>query len=121
VVSVVDANVSRTRKKRSARTKGEVKAMRSHLVPIYACGLTLLAATSADAQPKRGEIIHDAEHYVLLEEHRDHWAEEDVRNRKRLEEIRAQNAGKRPNFIYILIDDVGYGEFGIPELNYVRG
>ena len=39
--------------------------MRSHLVPIYACGLTLLAATSADAQPKRGEIIHDAEHYIL--------------------------------------------------------
>ena len=95
--------------------------MRPRLVPIYVCGLTLLAATCADAQPKRGEIIHDAEHYVLLEEHRDRWAEEDVRNRKRLEEIRAQNAGKRPNFIYILIDDVGYGEFGIPELNYVRG
>jgi len=27
--------------------------------------------TLVQAQPKRGEIIHDAEHYVLLEQHRE--------------------------------------------------
>jgi arylsulfatase len=78
-------------------------------------------ALQVQAQPKSGEIIHDAEHYILLEEHAERWAAEDKRNAKRLKELRKQNGGKPPNILYILIDDVGYGEFGIPELNYVRG
>ena len=69
----------------------------------------------------KDEIKHDAEHYVLLKEHGKRWADEDKNNANRLAQLREQNGGKRPNFIYILIDDVGYGEFGIPELNYVRG
>ena len=81
----------------------------------------LMVGPLAQAQPKRGEIVHDAEHYILLQEHADRWAAEDKRNAARLEELRKQNGGKPPNIIYILIDDVGYGEFGIPELNYVRG
>ena len=28
----------------------------------------VLACQLAQAQPKRGEIVHDAEHYILLEE-----------------------------------------------------
>jgi arylsulfatase A-like enzyme len=84
--------------------------------------LTVLALTQASAaQSTAGEIQHDAEHYILLKEHGERWAEEDKLNAERLAEIRDQNGGKPPNILYILIDDVGYGEFGIPELNYVRG
>jgi arylsulfatase A-like enzyme len=81
----------------------------------------LLFAEFVQAQPKDGDIIHDAEHYVLLDQHAERWAEEDKRNTLRLKELREKNGGKPPNIVYILIDDVGYGEFGIPELNYVRG
>lgn len=35
--------------------------------------------------------------------------------------MRQKNGGKRPNIIYILIDDMGFGEYGIPALSKVRG
>jgi arylsulfatase len=83
--------------------------------------ISLVGVQAANAQPKKGEIVHDAEHYVLLEQHGERWTKEDKRNAQRLKDLYKNNDGKPPNFIYILIDDVGYGEFGIPELNYVRG
>jgi arylsulfatase len=91
------------------------------LVTLLFATCQVLIGQQTQAQPKNGDIIHDAEHYILLEEHAERWAEEDKRNAARLEELRKQNDGKPPNILYILIDDVGYGEFGIPELNYVRG
>jgi len=33
----------------------------------------------------------------------------------------AANGGQPPNILYILIDDIGFGEIGEPYLNYVRG
>jgi len=73
------------------------------------------------AQAKRGEIQHDAEHYVLLDQHEEQWQQEDKAIDSRLAELKKQNGGKPPNIIYILIDDVGFGEFGNPLLNDVRG
>lgn len=66
-------------------------------------------------------IQHDAEHYVLLEQHSKQWADEDKQIDGKLSEIREKNGGKRPNIVYILVDDVGFGEFGTPILNRVRG
>ena len=66
-------------------------------------------------------IQHDAEHYILLGQHADKWASEDESIDKLLAEQQTRNNGKPPNIIYILIDDVGFGEFGIPLLNSVRG
>ena len=40
------------------------------------------------------EIIHDAEHYILLEEHAERWAAEDKRNASRLEELRKKNSSE---------------------------
>ena len=66
-------------------------------------------------------IQHDAEHYVLLNQHKDQWVAEDKEIDAKLAEIQKRNNGKKPNIIYILIDDVGMGEFGSPILNKVRG
>jgi arylsulfatase len=73
------------------------------------------------ADAKKGEIQHDAEHYMLLQQHGDRWAKEDKEIAARLEEVRNANGGKRPNILFVLIDDVGFGEMGDPVLNDVRG
>ena len=66
-------------------------------------------------------IQHDAEHYILLSQHQDKWEAEDKDIDKKLKKLYKENDGKKPNIIYILIDDVGFGEFGNPLLNKVRG
>ena len=66
-------------------------------------------------------IQHDAEHYVLLEQHREKWANEDKQIDAILADLRKKNDGLPPNIVYILVDDVGFGEFGNPVLNRARG
>ncbi len=77
----------------------------------------LLVSTASAAEP----IRHDAEHYVLLHQYADKWAAEDKELDKKLAEIRKKNGGKKPNIVYILLDDMGFGEYGIPLLNKIRG
>ncbi len=79
--------------------------------------LILSCARDSPAEP----IQHDTEHYVLLHQYAEQWAAEDEEVESKLAEIRQRNGGKRPNIVYILIDDMGFGEFGIPELNRIRG
>jgi len=67
------------------------------------------------------DIQHDSEHYVLLHQYKEQWAAEDKDFDKQLKEIRKRNDGRPPNIVYILIDDMGFGEYGIPELNKIRG
>jgi len=72
--------------------------------------------------PLRAQRIqHDAEHYVLLHQYQDQWDAEDKENLKTLEDIRKKNNGKRPNIVFILLDDMGFGEYGIPALSNIRG
>ena len=53
------------------------------------------------ASAKEGEIQHDAEHYMLLAQHGDRWAQEDAAIAAKLEEVRNANGGKRPNILKI--------------------
>ncbi len=55
-------------------------------------------------------IQHDAEHYMLLAQHGERWASEDAAIAAKLAEVREANGGKRPNILFVLIDDVGFGE-----------
>ncbi|MCP4451596.1 MAG: sulfatase-like hydrolase/transferase, partial [Planctomycetes bacterium] len=81
----------------------------------------ILSTTVSWAQSGNQKIVHDAEHYMLLKQHGDRWAQEDEAIAAKLEEVRNANGGKRPNILFVLIDDVGFGEMGDPVLNHVRG
>ena len=67
------------------------------------------------------DIVHDGEFNFVKAQYQEAWAQQDKRIDTKLAEIREKQGGKRPNILYILVDDVGFGDFGIPELNYVRG
>ena len=79
-----------------------------------------LSATSLYSQDK-SKIVHDAEYYIIEAQNGEQWAKDDISIDKKLEKFRKGNDGKPPNIVYILIDDVGFGDMGIPELNAVRG
>jgi arylsulfatase len=82
----------------------------------------LLAATAPFAAiAEDGPIIHDAEYRIIERQHGDRWAAEDKEIDTKLAEIRERNGGKPPNILYILLDDVGFGEIGIPDLDVIRG
>ena len=68
-----------------------------------------------------GEIIHDGEYYFVQKQHAREWAAEDKQIDKNLADIRKKNGGKRPNILYILIDDISFGQMGNRTLNYVMG
>jgi len=77
----------------------------------------LLVVGVASAQ----DIVHDAEYYILEAQNAQQWAEDDRAVDARLAVIREANGGKRPNIVYILLDDIGYGEIGTPDLTPSRG
>ncbi len=83
---------------------------------IVAAGFTL-PGTAQGA----GKIVHDAEYYILEAQNGERWANDDKAIDKKLADFRERNGGKPPNILYILVDDVGFGDMGIPELNAVRG
>jgi arylsulfatase A-like enzyme len=88
------------------------------LILIFAALAFLLSNGPAEAD---GKIIHDAEHYILEAQHGEKWAAEDKQIDEKLSNIRNKNGGKPPNIVYILVDDVGFGELGHPVLNRARG
>jgi arylsulfatase len=79
---------------------------------------TQLWSTTPDTKQP---IQHDAEHYVLLSQNAERWAENDTAVKTKLKQVRERNGGKRPNIIYILIDDMGFGTMGSKQMNYVNG
>ncbi len=66
-------------------------------------------------------IIHDAQYYILEAQNGEQWIEDNAAVDAVLAEFREGNSGNPPNIVSILIDDLGFGDMGIPELNAVRG
>ena len=83
---------------------------------------SVLVAMSMPGEAKAADgIIHDAEHNILAAQHGARWAKEDKEIDEKLAEIRKKNGGKPPNIVYILLDDLGFGEIGMPNLDVTRG
>lgn len=76
-----------------------------------------LMAFSAAAK----DIQHDAEYYISAAQNGEKWAQNDKAVTERLTAVRESQGGKRPNIVYILLDDIGYGEIGTPDLTPSRG
>ncbi|WP_299644340.1 sulfatase-like hydrolase/transferase [uncultured Ruegeria sp.] len=90
--------------------------------PINICNIATMATSLTIAAPVVAQDIqHDTEHHILLKQHGDIWATEDSELDQKLAELRGANGGKPPNIVYILVDDMGFGEFGMPALNKIRG
>ena len=86
-------------------------------MPQIAVALLLItgAANAKDA------IVHDAEYAILEAQNSKAWAADDKAIDQKLADIRKKNGNKPPNIIYILLDDVGFGEIGMDELSVIRG
>jgi len=86
-------------------------------------GITgLLAAGLISTQVNAAEpLVHDAEYYILEKQNGERWAQEDKALDAKLSEFRKKNGGKPPNILYILIDDIGFGDLGSKTLNVIRG
>jgi len=67
------------------------------------------------------DIVHDGEYEFLEAQYGDEWTAEDKEIDGLLKEIRDGNGGKRPNILYVLIDDVSFGQMGKPAMNDVMG
>jgi arylsulfatase len=100
--------------------EGAMKKMISTLfVPGFAVLLLVFGVVAAQAANK--EIIRDAEYYILEAQNGERWKADDKEIDARLAELRKANGGKPPNIVYILLDDLGFGEIGMPDLEVIRG
>jgi len=79
------------------------------------------AVFGVSASVQAAEIKHDADYYILEAQHGEKWTADDKAVDDKLAAFRERNNGNPPNILYILIDDMGFGDMGIPELNAVRG
>jgi arylsulfatase len=83
--------------------------------------LVLSCAFSSFASANRPALVHDADYYILEAQNGGQWAADDKAAGAQLAAFREKNGGKPPNILYILIDDLGFGDMGIRELNAIRG
>ncbi len=69
----------------------------------------------------QNRIIHDGEYEFLRRQYGQKWDAEDAEIDRMLTSMRNKNGGKPPNIVYILIDDLHFGQMGNRKMNYVMG
>ena len=82
-----------------------------------ALGALAWATTAAAQDP----FVHDGEVEFLRAQFGEQWDAQDVEIDARLAEIYEANGGQPPNILYVLIDDVSFGQMGSRKMNYVTG
>ena len=89
--------------------------------PVLAVVAFIIFAMSGLVVHAESKIVHDAEYYILEAQNKEEWAGDDKALDEKLAAFRKQNGGKAPNILYILIDDIGFGDLGNATLNSIRG
>ena len=92
-----------------------------HKVTVLLFVNAIIIAGCGTVQAEKSKIVHDGEYYFLEAQHQKEWVAEDKEIDAKLAELRKNNGGKRPNILYILIDDVSFGQMGNRTMNYVMG
>ncbi|MCW8931473.1 MAG: sulfatase-like hydrolase/transferase [Gammaproteobacteria bacterium] len=92
--------------------------MKHLVIKRLAVACTLLAVSSIIMAK---EIIHDGQFNILERQHGEKWKEQDKEIEAKLADIRKKNGGKRPNIVYILVDDLSFGQMGNRKMNHVMG
>ena len=92
--------------------------MKKTIVTLFVFIFCLVGFQMALAEDR---IIYDGEYEFLRQQYGEKWDAEDKEIDEMLSDIREKNGGKRPNILYILIDDVSFGQMGNRKLNYVMG
>jgi hypothetical protein len=103
------------------KREGIMKVDRFYTLILVFAALAFLLGAGAVAAQAADKIIHDAEYYIIEAQNGEKWAADDKQIDEKLAEIREKNGGKRPNIVYILLDDVGFGEIGMDDLSVIRG
>ena len=85
---------------------------------LYITTLFFVGIISVHSQNK---IQHDAEYYIIEAQNGEKWDADDKKIDAKLKEFRKKNGNKAPNIVYILLDDLGFGEIGMPNLTVIRG
>jgi len=67
-----------------------------------------------------GEIVHDAEYYILEAQNGEKWAADDKALDKKLRALR-KKYNQPPNIVHIMWDDTSFGDVGIPAISKIRG
>ena len=88
---------------------------------LLSLGALVAMSVSAVTLSQAAELVHDSEYYILEAQNAEQWAVDDKAVDAKLAAFKTENGGKPPNILYILIDDIGFGDLGIPELNAIRG
>jgi len=75
--------------------------------------VSLLCSMSVmTAYVQAAEIVHDAEYYILEAQNGKKWAADDKAVDRKLAEFKKKNNDNPPNILYILVDDIGFGDMG---------
>ena len=82
--------------------------------------LLAIGGASTSAVRAQAQIVHDAEYCILEMQNGEAWRVEDDQLDARLADLRSKH-GAPPNIVYILWDDMAFGDAGIPEINKIRG
>lgn len=100
---------------------GESRKAIHRTIGLVVVVLSVHLGAAAEAKEYKDKIVHDLEYSMLAAQNGAQWTADDKLIEARLAALRKANGGKPPNIVYILLDDVGYGEIGTPELTPSRG